>query len=108
MACLETKYTPVQKAALTVTPVKAKGLTVTPKRMVAMSIKPAKKSVLTVTQKVKASMDVRPVEKATLEISQVCTISGGELYVLAGTDGPFHTCDGGYFLLDPELETDAE
>lgn len=106
MACLTVKYTPVPKAVLTLAPVHEHSLKVTPQEKGTLAIVPSAKAVLAVSPKEKASLTVSPMPKATLTISQVCTISGGELCVLAGTDGPLRTRDGGYFLLDPARETD--
>ena len=106
MACLTVKYTPVPKAVLTITPVHDHSLTVTPQPKGTLAIAPTAKALLAVRPKVKASLTVSPTQKATLTIGQVCTVSRGELYVLAGTDGPLITRDGGYFLLDPARETD--
>jgi len=40
----------------------------------------------------------------TMTISEVCVISGGDITVLAASDGPLRTKDGSYILLDPERE----
>ncbi len=52
-----------------------------------------------------AKLNATPTRQATLVIGEVCSVAGGEVYVLAGTDGPLRTRDGGYLLLDPSRET---
>ena len=48
-----------------------------------------------------AELAVAPESQVRLSIGEVCTISGGTLVVLAASDGPLRTRDGGYFLLNP-------
>ena len=48
-----------------------------------------------------AVLTVLPEEQATLTIGEVCTVNRGTIVVLAASDGPLRTRDGGYFLLDP-------
>lgn len=38
---------------------------------------------------------------ATLTISEVCSVGDDSLVVLAASDGPLRTKNGGYILLDP-------
>jgi hypothetical protein len=40
--------------------------------------------------------------RVSLSVGKVCTVSGGTIVVLAASDGPLRTRDGGYFLLDPD------
>ena len=57
-----------------------------------------------------AAMTIAPKDQAALEtvltgasltLGEVCNINSGTIVVLAGSDGPFRTRDGGYFLLNP-------
>lgn len=48
-----------------------------------------------------AELTVLPAKQATLTIGEVCTVSRGTIVVLAASDGPLRTRDGGYFLLNP-------
>ena len=38
---------------------------------------------------------------AELTLGEVCTVSGGTVVVLAASDGPLRTRNGGYLLLNP-------
>lgn len=62
------------------------------------------KAVLSSIPSVSADLIISPSQAAVLTIGEVCSVSGGELTVLAATDGPLRTKDGGYILLDPEKE----
>ena len=65
---------------------------------------------LTITPIAPAAMTIAPKDQAALEtvltgasltLGEVCSINSGTIVVLAGSDGPFRTRGGGYFLLDP-------
>jgi len=51
-----------------------------------------------------ANFAVSVIQQASLMVSEVCSVSNGELTVLAASDGPLRTRDGGYILLDPSRE----
>ena len=38
---------------------------------------------------------------AQLTLGEVCTVNSGTIVVLAASDGPLRTRNGGYFLLNP-------
>ena len=76
---------------LTVTPVAPAVLGVTPKEGASLAVSPA----------AGASLGVTPTDGCTLTIGEVCSVSSGTLVVLAGSDGPLRTRDGGYLLLNP-------
>lgn len=78
-------------------------LAVTAKRS-AVSVTPLASASLNVATSPLPVLAVMPSQPLTLAIGEVCSITGGDLYALAGTDGPLRTRDGGYFLLDPEWE----
>ena len=53
-----------------------------------------------------AELTVNVVQQASLTVNELCSVSSGELTVLAGSDGPLRTRSGGYLLLDPAREQD--
>ena len=66
-----------------------------------LGVTPAEPAVLKVTPTDGTSLRVTPVEGASLSIGEVCTVSPGTIVVLAASDGPLRTRDGGYLLLNP-------
>ena len=81
MNCLNFDLTPVSSAVLTATTVASATLSGTPAEQAAPAL--------------------TPVQQATLTLDGVCTVSSDTIVVLAASDGPLRTRDGGYFLLDP-------
>jgi len=81
MNCLNFDLTPVSSAVLTATAVASATLSGTPAEQAAPAL--------------------TPVQQATLTLDGVCTVSSDTIVVLAASDGPLRTRDGGYFLLDP-------
>lgn len=61
---------------------------------------------LTVTPVSQGELRVNVIQQATLDVSEVCSVSSGTIAVLAASDGPLRTRNGGYILLDPARETD--
>lgn len=47
------------------------------------------------------SQTTEPIVGAKLTVGEVCVINSGRIVVFAGSDGPFRTRGGGFFLLDP-------
>lgn len=47
------------------------------------------------------SGEMVPLQQLNLTCSEVCTVAGGTIVVLAASDGPLRTRNGGYFLLNP-------
>ena len=101
MACLNFNLTPVPSAVLTATAVAAATLAVTATKQPALEVTPVKQPSLAVTPVKQAALAVTPVKQATLTIGEVCAVSGDTIVVLAASDGPLRTRDGGYFLLNP-------
>ena len=66
---------------------------------VAMSTRPAP-AAMTIAPKDQAALET-VLTGASLTLGEVCNINSGTIVVLAGSDGPFRTRDGGYFLLNP-------
>ena len=48
-----------------------------------------------------AALVVEPTPQLALSIGEVCGVSPGTMVVLAASDGPLRTRDGGFLLLDP-------
>ncbi len=68
----------------------------------ALAVVPTEQPSLAVTPAEQAALAVTPVQQATLALGEVCTVSSDTIVVLAASDGPMRTRDGGYFLLNPE------
>lgn len=101
MNCLNFDLTPVPSAALTATVVAAATLAVTAAEQPALAVVPTERPSLAVTPAEQAALAVTPVQQATLTLGEVCTVSSGTIVVLAASDGPLRTRDGGYILLNP-------
>lgn len=103
MACLELTITPVAQAQLTASPVEQAVLTVEPVQPAELSADTADDGARLTAMPVDegAQLTVTPVEGVQLTIGEVCSVSGGTIVVLAASDGPLRTRDGGYFLLNP-------
>ena len=101
MACLNFVLTPVPSAVLTVVAVATATLEVTPAEQPSLEVTPAEQPSLAVTPADQAALSVGPVQQATLTLGEVCTVSNDTIVVLAASDGPLRTRDGGYILLNP-------
>lgn len=101
MECLNFDLTPVPSAVLTATAVAAATLAVTTAEQPVLTVVPTEKPAIAVTPAEKAALAVTPVQQATLTIGEVCTVSSDTIVVLAASDGPLRTRDGGYILLNP-------
>lgn len=106
MACTTVTITPEPPSVLTIAAVAAASLVVAPVAPVSTDVTPIESSAITVTPTEQAALTVTPQPQAVLAIGEVCSVSTGELYVLAASDGPLRTRDGGYILLDPAGEID--
>ena len=65
-------------------------------------IVPVKDATLAVVLVQGASMAVETLPQMRMDIGEVCTVDSGTIVVLAASDGPLRTRDGGFFLLNPE------
>ena len=101
MTCLNFDLTPVPSAVLTATAVTAATLAVSTAEQPALAVVPTEQPSLAVTPAEQAALTVTPVQQATLTLGEVCTVSNDTIVVLAASDGPLRTRDGGYFLLNP-------
>lgn len=101
MECLNFDLTPVPSAVLTATSVAAATLAVTKAEQPALTVVPTEQPAIAVTPAEKAALAVTPVQQATLTLGEVCTVSSDTIVVLAASDGPLRTRDGGYILLNP-------
>jgi len=63
---------------------------------------PVKDATLAVVPVQGASLAVESSPQMRMAIGEVCTVDSGTIVVLAASDGPLRTRDGGYFLLNPE------
>lgn len=101
MNCLNFDLTPVPSAVLAATAVAAATLAVTTMGQPALAVVLTEQPALAVTPSEQAALTVTPVGKSTLTIGEVCTVSRGTIVVLAASDGPLRTRNGGYILLNP-------
>jgi hypothetical protein len=101
MACLNFDLTPVSSAVLTVAVVAAATLAVTTAEQPTLAVVPSEQTSLAVTPAEQAALAVTPVQQVTLTLGEVCTVSNDTIVVLAASDGPLRTRDGGYILLNP-------
>lgn len=102
MACTTITITPEPSPVLTIAAVAAVSLAVAAVAPVSTDVTPVEPSALTVTPTEQAMLTVTPQPQAVLTVGEVCSVSGGTLVVLAASDGPLRTRDGGYILLNPE------
>ena len=86
---------------MSVTPATGASLKVTPAEGASLTVTLAEGSALTVNLAEPTVLKVTPVEGASLTIGEVCSVSPGTIVVLAASDGPLRTRDGGFLLLDP-------
>ena len=91
MGCLSLDLHPVAAAELSVAAAPGADLGVTALGQAALGVTPSPE----------ASLGITPDAGLTLAVGEVCSVSGGTVVVFAGSDGPFRTKDGGYFLLNP-------
>jgi hypothetical protein len=101
MACINLTVTPVAPAVLGVTPVEGASMAVEPVAPAVLQVTPADGAAVAVTPAAPAVLSVTPQEGCTLTIGEVCSVTGGTIVVLAASDGPLRTRDGGYLLLNP-------
>lgn len=105
MSCLNVTITPVAPSVLSVAPVAGASVTVETAAPATLSVTPAEPARVDVYPSPQASVTLTPTEGIRLTIGEVCSITGGDLYVLAASDGPLRTPDGGYILLKPPATT---
>ena len=67
----------------------------------AVVITPEPSAGMTIIQLSPAALQTVMSTAASLTLGEVCTVNSGTIVALAGSDGPFRTRDGGYFLLNP-------
>lgn len=67
----------------------------------AVAITPEPSAGMTISQMSPAALQTVMPAAAQLTLGEVCTVNSGTIVVLAGSDGPLRTRDGGYFLLNP-------
>ena len=107
MACLKLTLTPQAPAAMTVAATPGAKVDVVAGGAAALEVEASAQAELGIAAE-ELVLGVTPPEGAQLLLGEVCSISGGTLVVLAGSDGPFRTKGGGYFLLDPSKNPPEE
>ena len=100
MTCLDFAIAPARQASLLIAATAA-SLSVETATMAQVDVAPTAQASASVVPAPDAKIAVAPKPQARLSIGEVCTISGGTLVVLAASDGPLRTRDGGFFLLNP-------
>ena len=102
MSCISLTVTPVAPAVLDTIPVEGASLAVEPAGGATLAVEPAGGATLEATPfDDGTALDATPIVGCTLIIGEVCSVSGGTIVVLAASDGPLRTRDGGYLLLNP-------
>lgn len=102
MACLELTLTVAAPSSLAVTADTPASLSVETAAAPSVGVVPVKDATLAVVPVQGASLDVEPSPQLRMTVGEVCTVGGGTIVVLAASDGPLRTRDGGFFLLNPE------
>lgn len=105
MSCLTLNITPVPPSSLVLAAPPVPSLKLTPAPSPVLKVAPGAPPVLSVKPVPQAALSVKPMPQSRLVIGEVCSISGGELVVLATQDGPLRTQNGGYLLLDPKTNS---
>ena len=100
MTCLDFAIAPARQASLLVAATAAR-LSIETATMEQVDVTPAAQASASVVPAPDAKIAVAPNPQVRLSIGEVCTISSGTLVVLAASDGPLRTRDGGFFLLNP-------
>ena len=75
-----------------------------PRKTTSLVLYPTPHATLALVTLSRPTLAVTPGTHASLTVAEVCSVSDGELMVLASTDGPLRFKDGGYWLLDPAKE----
>lgn len=93
--------TPVGKLMMSVAAVQGASLTAAAQAPSVLTATGEQRLKLSHEQETRTNITVVPVSQATLSVKEICSVSGGTIVVLAASDGPLRTRDGGYFLLNP-------
>jgi hypothetical protein len=101
MSCINLSVTPVAPAVLGISTQVDASLTVEPVPGSSLSVQPQEGASISVKPDGGASINLTPQGGCTLTVGEVCSVTGGTLVVLAASDGPLRTRDGGYILLNP-------
>ena len=108
MACIEFVVSPVAKPELSLETLQKIGLVIAPVAKPVVKIAPTQQMEMSVAQVGKVQLAITPVPKVQVAFGSVCSTSSGRMVVLAASDGPLRTRDGGYFLLDPATNPPEE
>lgn len=104
MSCLLVSITHTRPAEIAVAAVAAAAVSVTAAARAETSVEAAPVAVARCQVQPTAAVSITGIGRPVVTISEVCAIGGGELCVLAASDGILRTRDGGFFLLDPARE----
>ena len=88
-------------AQLTVTPQPQPSVTTTAKNQASLRVRAVNDIGVSVSPKRQVVLSVKLSDQLQMTVGEVCSICGGRIVVLAASDGPLRTKDGGYFLLNP-------
>lgn len=102
MSCLSLSITTSPPASLSVQKTAPASLRITGSERAQLQLFPQGKASLSISSLAPASIALTPTEPLALIVAEVCSVCSGTLVVLAASDGPLRTKDGGYFLLNPE------
>lgn len=102
MACINFSINPVPSAWLNVTPAPTASLAVEAEPQPALAVAHDERPSLSVATTGQSVLKVEPVQQIRFAIGEVCTVTRDTIVVLAASDGPLRTRDGGYILLNPE------
>ena len=105
MSCLNVRIAPVGKQRTNAIALKKSNLSLMATANASVSVSFTDKADLNVASCKKSALAIAPAPKAAVTVGSVCSISGGTLVVLAASDGPLRTRDGGFILLDPASDT---
>lgn len=100
MACLSLSISNIHQTDLTVGTFAAAILSVLPSQQARLAVNALTSAQLAVSAN-QSELVVGIMKQAILSVSEVCSVSIGDIVVLAASDGPLRTKDGGYILLDP-------
>ena len=100
MACVELSLTLPAQAGMTIEAAPEASLGLRIVGSAALALGETAPAAMTIAPKDQAALET-VLTGASLTLGEVCNINSGTIVVLAGSDGPFRTRDGGYFLLNP-------
>jgi len=101
MACVELTLTVGDPAAMTVKAEPSAAVALEQTESSAVALASGSSAGMTISQMSPAALQTVMSAAASLTLGEVCTVNSGTIVVLAASDGPLRTRNGGYFLLNP-------